>query len=170
MITENVSGAGNQQRRFRLRLSWLGGIIDGEGMITAVRRKSRTRKQYGYAPRISIVNTDMAIIDEAISIFEELSLPYYLQTKPGKGTWKVKYEVIFNGIKKCQPVLKVVIPYLIAKRSKAVMLLKFCDHRLRLAQNSPYSLADIELAESVRVRRETLRDYTPRTAEKAAKI
>ncbi len=150
--TKNVSGAVNQQRRLELRLSWLGGIIDGEGMITTIRRFEKNRNQSGYIPRVSIVNTDLLIINEVVSICKELTLPHYVQTKKGKGLWKTKYEVLFNGIRRCKSVLEIVTPYLISKQHKAISLLEFCNNRLNLPRMSSYSEGDIKLAQSVRIR------------------
>lgn len=151
-LTDNASSADNQQRRLESRLSWLGGIIDGEGMVTTIKRVNGKSNQYGYMPRVSIVNTDLIIINEVISICEEVSLPYYVQTKRGKGLWKTKYEIIFNGIRKCKPILEIIIPYLVAKQQRAVSLLEFCNKRLSLPRQSPYSEGDIKLAQSIRVR------------------
>lgn len=150
--TKNASSADNQQRRLELKLSWLGGIIDGEGMVTTIKRVGGKYNQYGYSPRISIVNTDLLIINEVISICEEISLPYYLQIKKGKGLWKTKYEVLFNGMRRCKIALEVLTPYLVSKKQRAISLLEFCNNRLNLSRNSAYSESDIKLAQSIRVR------------------
>ena len=151
--TKNASSdPDNQQRRLESRLSWLGGIIDGEGMVTTIKRVGGKYNQYGYSPRISIVNTDLVIINEVVSICDEISLPYYVQTKKGKGLWKTKYEVLFNGMRRCKIVLDVITPYLVSKKQRAISLLKFCNNRLNLPRNSSYSESDLKLAQSIRVR------------------
>src|SRR5438105_4472359 len=119
MLTDNASSADNQQRRLELKLSWLGGIVDGEGMVTTIKRFEKNRNQNGYIPRVSIVNTDLLIIDEVVEICKELSLSYYVQSKKGKGLWKTKYEVLFNGFTRCKAILEVMIPYLVSKRQRA---------------------------------------------------
>lgn len=138
----------NQQRSLDARLSWLGGIIDGEGMITAIRRTNGE----GFIPRLSIVNTDLKIIQECVAIFEEMELPHYLQTKAGKGTWLTKYELLVNGMKRCDRVLPVLIPHLVAKRERAERLLALCRERLDQPSNTPWSEQHIANALAVRGR------------------
>ena len=153
LITDNASSdPENQQRRLELKLAWLGGIIDGEGMVTAIKRTERKRNQYGYIPRVSVVNTDLIIINEVVAICKELSLPHYVQSKEGKGLWKTKYEVLFNGFTRCKIVLEIIIPYLISKQKRAIALLELCNNRLNLPHMSPYTEDDIQLAKSIRVR------------------
>src|SRR3989338_5086286 len=108
--------ADNQQRRLSRRLGWLGGVIDGEGMITVVKRS----KGNSYYPRISIANSDITLINEVISIFEELKMPYYLQSKQYDvdGKNRIKYEILVNGLTRCCEVLPVILPFLISKKER----------------------------------------------------
>jgi len=152
MGSENPIGADNQQRSLESRLSWLGGIIDGEGMVTAIKRSESRRNQNGFAPRISIVNTDLRMIDEAVSILEELGLAFHMQEKAGLGTWKTKYEVLMDGYKRCSKALPVLMPYLVVKRGKAERLLALCESRLSSPRNAAYTTEEIALALSVRER------------------
>lgn len=158
---------GNPQRSLEDRANWLGGIIDGEGMITAIKQVSR-KGTHNYLPRISVVNTDMSIIDEVISIFKEMGLPHYVQTKAGKGTWKTKIEVIIQGQARCARTLPVLIPLIIAKRKRAVNLLGFCESRLTRGKAAPYSEHEWTLLEAVKselryplIRSETTRQAPP---------
>lgn len=131
-----------------VRLAWLGGIIDGEGMITVIRRTKSARP--GYIPRISIVNTDERIIAEVSDILHQLALPHYVQTKAGKGTWKTKWEVLFNGYLRCNDALPWIIPNLIAKREKAEALYELCGRRLSHGPNVRYCDVDYELVARIR--------------------
>lgn len=150
--------ADNPQRRLEIKLAWLGGIIDGEGMITVVKRTSG----YSFAPRISIANTDRKIIDEAALIFDELKLKYYLQSKTYKvgEKVKIKFELLFNGMERCLKVLPIIIPFLISKKEKAEKLLSWCKYRTSLKRNSKYTENDLEIL-SIRKRSNSPRDYTP---------
>lgn len=152
--SDNVWGAENQQRSLESRLCWLGGIIDGEGMITAIKRSEHKRRQAGFIPRISIANTDMVMIDEVVAILTQLELVHYLQswTDRGHEHWKRKYEVIINGILRCSEALPIMIPYLVVKRSKAERLLRFCESRRSHPTRTPYSEEEIQLALSLRER------------------
>jgi hypothetical protein len=138
----------NQQQSLDLKLSWLGGIIDGEGMVTLIKRDYKT--QNGFAPRISIVNTDLKIINEVSEICNCLNLAYYIQKKEGKGTWKTKYELLFGGIKRCNKFLPYIIPFLIAKKEKAELLKEYCNIRLSLPIRSPIGNREKEIALQIR--------------------
>ena len=65
---------GNQQRRIGDRLNWLGGIIDGDGMVTITKKHQTKRDKVNnwnsnsWSPRISVVNTNMVMINEVIDI------------------------------------------------------------------------------------------------------
>lgn len=141
---------GNPQRSLEARLNWLGGIIDGEGMITAIKHSGKTRKANNYLPRISIVNTDPALIREVLEILTEAHIPHYVQHKAGKGTWKDKIEVIIQGKMRCAAVLPQLIPYLVSKRSRAEALLNFCESRLRAPHKSPYTEHEWNLIDEVK--------------------
>lgn len=142
----------NQQRRMEDRLNWLGGIIDGEGMVTLVKKNLRARKQNCYQPKMSVVNTDIVIINEVISIFEAMNIPHFVQSKKDKKfpERKLKYEVIVAGIKRCYNTIPKLLPYLIGKREKAIQLFKFCELRLSKSQNSLYGREEETLLNYVR--------------------
>ena len=154
MGSDNVSGAENQQRSLESRLCWLGGIIDGEGMITAIKRSESRRKQTGFIPRISIANTNLIMINEVVAILSELKLVHYVQTwkDADHEHWKRKHEVLINGILRCSEALPILIPYLVVKRDKAEKLLMLCESRMSLRRKTSYSGEEIELALSLRER------------------
>jgi len=157
----------NQQRSLDNRLHWLGGIIDGEGMITLIKRVGKN--QDGYTPRISIVNTDISIINEASLIFKKMSLPHFIQEREGTGSWKKKYEIIIGGIQRCRRVIPHIIPVLIAKKNKAILLSEYCESRMSGKFRSPITTRQHEIAKIIRVghttgpQSNTPRDYTPNT-------
>lgn len=140
----------NQQRRIEERLCWLGGIIDGDGMITAIQYKAKNCLHY--KPRINVVNTDLRMIEEVISIFEYLNVPHYVQSKKDKKNphYKIKYEVQIAGIKRSIIFLPIIIPYLIVKRNRAENLLEFCNLRLSKPHMSKYGDEEYRLINSVR--------------------
>jgi len=142
----------NQQQRKENLLFWLGGIIDGEGMVTIIKRSSSKVKQNGWNPRVAIVNTDLIIINQAIELLDYLGIPHYVQSKKNNRhpEWKIKYEIIIQGIKRCYNSLPKLIPYLVGKKHKAENLLKFCDRRLKLPNHHPYETTDLELIKNVR--------------------
>lgn len=122
-------GLANQQRRIEDRANWIGGIIDGEGMITAKRRNNRGTS---WIPTITIANTDPIIIDEVISVMQILKIPHYVQKKEYKrpNGMAVKWEILVNGFKRCLVALPILIPYLVGKRERAELLLEWCQKRM----------------------------------------
>ena len=60
------------------RIAWLGGIIDGEGSVS-VRRKGRYLR-----PLVDVCNTNHAIINMVISIYEEFGIKYTLDLRRWK--------------------------------------------------------------------------------------
>ena len=153
-------GADNQQRRLDIKLGWLGGIIDGEGMITVIKRTDG----YSFIPRISIANSDKKIIEEVEEILRNLDLPYYLQSKKYEvgNKIRVKFEILINGLKRCSQVLPHIIPFLVSKKEKAIKLLAWCEYRLSKNSREKYTKKDDEIL-IIRQRSNPLRDYTPNT-------
>lgn len=160
LIMGQSLGGDNQQRSLELRLSWLGGIIDGEGMITFSHRKTRTKSNWN--PKISVVNTDITIINEVTSIYDALGIPYYVQFKKGKGTWKDKYEVMQGGFKRASKVLPVIIPYLIAKRYKAELAMTVINRRLAAPRTS-WAQEDIDVIAKIRQSHTTGSSHSSKT-------
>lgn len=152
----------NQQRRIEERLSWLGGIIDGEGCITACQRRYKN-KPVGFIPRIGIVNTDMNLINEVVSILEKVKLPFHVRSQKDKKHphWKIKFEIYIIGIKRCVKSLPILIPYIISKKEKAVRLLSFCESRLSKPIYSSYTDFEIDLLKKVRYSPIPFREHTP---------
>jgi len=129
----------NQQQRLKARLGWMAGIIDGEGMITVV----KAHRGHSFQPRISVSNTDLKIIEEAASISHDYKLPYYIRSISYKtnNEIRIKYELVFGGMKRCIKVLPIFIPYLIGKKDIACRLFEWCQYRLSVGRK-PYDEKD----------------------------
>jgi hypothetical protein len=93
-------------------LGWLAGIIDGEG-TTTIRMKIRKTKNYGLRPRfwteVSIVNTDLMIINNCRRILDDIQANYRVNGRDRK-KYNCKYQYVVtlngNGIKKIIPLIK----------------------------------------------------------------
>ncbi len=145
---------GNQQRSLENDLHWLGGIIDGEGAIMAIKRSEKHRTN-SYVPKITIVNTNPIIIRDCLSILETVGLPHYVQTKEGKGTWKTKIEIIIAGYKRVSKVLPILLPFIRSKKNQALKLLELVNSRLEKQANgrgihAPYSDYEIKLTKEIK--------------------
>lgn len=163
----------NPQRSLENRLHWLGGIFDGEGSFSliALRRKG---KLYSFRPQASVVNTDDRIIDEVISILEELELPFHVHRHTArKYSQRPVSEVRIIGLKRVARALPSIIPYLVSKKARAQAILDFAELRLlqeNIKHGQPLTDFEISLVEFVRKendakngRSKPLNDYTPET-------
>ncbi len=147
---------GNQVRSMEVRLGWLGGIYDGEGSfsVTSNPASKKQLKPFGQLqPKVTIWNTSQDIINEIISILDDLRLPHFVYTrKPRINTLskKIGYSVEIHGMKRIAKALPVMIPYLVGKQAKAIAVYKFVSSRLSRPSKSPYSDEEIAFANSSR--------------------
>jgi len=115
----------NQQRSL---LSWLAGIIDGEGWV-GLCKKYRKGKEDGYSVRIQISNLDIRILKRA----EEIVYKYYgiksywgrhIPVKRKKGTphiWLVGF--------KLEPLLRDLLDLCVSKRDEIKVLLEYIEYK-----------------------------------------
>lgn len=108
------------------KLGWLAGIIDGEGCIGFYKRKPKDNLVY--TPELSICNTSLEIINEVNNIIESL-----LDDNSGVKTYSHKrnnpkhkqiYFVSVTGYN-LPRLLEKLIPYLIFKKERAKLMIKF---------------------------------------------
>lgn len=118
---------GNQQER---SLSWLAGIVEGEGSISVqvyTLRDGRVR----LTPYIAVVNTDMAIINEVRRIFDTLTVGEKSNARlcKLKGTNKPCFTLRIDG-ETCLPVVKTLAQYMIGgKRRNAEVVRQYIEGR-----------------------------------------
>lgn len=122
--------AGNPQASL-CDLSWLGGIIDGEGCLTLDKRGGKARKQQCVAPVATIVNTDEVLTDKVQEILRKNGVAFHVRVHPQKGEWRRKIEIVVSGIKRVTRFLDLVRPYLVSKAAKADLIRSFCESRLQ---------------------------------------
>ena len=101
-------------------ISYLAGIIDGEGSIYI---QSRKRSNYiDYFPRFQIVNTDKKLMDWIHSKFGgHLCQKNRVKHNPN---WRLQYEW-FTTRPVMDQLLKLIIPFLICKKEHAEVMLEF---------------------------------------------
>jgi hypothetical protein len=162
LIRGQSTGLDNQQRRIEERLHWLGGIIDGEGMVTVIKRSELKKKDASWSPRISVVNTDIRLINEVIAIYEEINIPHYVQSKKDKKNphWRIKYEILINGLKRCNQAIPTLIDYVVVKKNKMIAMREWIDYRLGLSNRHPYTDKDFVYLNLIRETSIPPRDYT----------
>ena len=151
---------GNQQER---SLSWLAGILDGEGTISAqVITMSDGRVRI--TPFVGIVNTDEGILDGCREILNSAGVKHRTYAKPIIGSGFegriACANIRIDGHKPVQILLPLVMPYLRSvKREHAQKVLQFIsmrtvglfehDERGRIRRRE-YTRAEVEILSSVR--------------------
>ena len=168
---------GNQQERFDLDLSWLAGIIEGEGWISLALIKSlkRNGKYYpAFTGNIGMTNTDFILIDKVESIFKVLELKYRYQERPahvGKdgATRKAKKEISVYSKQYVEKLGNAILPYMHGqKRDRVIKLFEFYrirESKPRSGINSTYGPEEYEIYKSLysyrgKSRSEIPNDYT----------
>jgi hypothetical protein len=159
----------NQPQRTEGDLNWLGAIIDGEGCVTATAGHTKTGhghlyKHRRYIPNISIVNTDQKIVEEVFRVFDSVGIPYWVNFRLANKkhpTWKPKWEILINGMKRCLKASNILIPYTRSvKKDRLIAMREWINRRLDTNQKKEYDEEDYRLLELIRSSSVMLRDYT----------
>lgn len=142
-MEQNPLHEDNQQESSRVKdLSWLGGIIDGEGTIT-IRYKRRRNQSSILQPVFTIVNTDFEIIDNIERILKEEKIPYWVSKSKQTKNWKPRKIVEISGIKRLSRFLPLMEEYLVGKKKECQIVKDWCLYRL--GKRPEYSDKDIKL-------------------------
>jgi len=127
---EQFSNADNQQASL-CELSWLGGIVDGEGCITVSRRMGNQTA----SPIVTIVNTEEKLLDKVQRLLQKCGIAYYVRVHRQSDQVKrvrppkQKIEFVIAGHKRVPRFLDLIHPYLISKQPQAQLLMQFCAAR-----------------------------------------
>ncbi len=110
-------------------LGWLGGLWDGEGSITVFRRQEKGN--WKYCPVICVTNCDVNIIQKAVELLDRVGIRLHVFERESEN---VKHKNGINaGTRKLEHVKKftqMMIPYLVGKKSQAILTLRFVERRL----------------------------------------
>ena len=107
-----------------LQLSWLAGILDGEGSFMIIR--STRNGKYRYFYRISIANSNKIIINECKLILNSLKIRYCCYFQDRRGIKTLKRQTYLIHITNRDGIIKLcsfVFGYLIGKKRLAKRLL-----------------------------------------------
>ena len=121
---------GNQQVT-STRLAWLAGIWDGEGTFGICRYRKVINGKYSYCARLTLSNTSEKMIEEIVKIFEEVGIVPNLwrNPKPRKANHKKEIHITIDRKDSVKMGCELMLPYLIAKKERALLLLEFIDIR-----------------------------------------
>lgn len=159
MVTIRGDGTmGNQQER---SLSWLGGIVDGEGTIS-VQVYTYPDSRVRLTPYACIVNSDEGILSECKRILDEMGAKWRPCGVSG-GTNKNCTCLRMDGEKPMMAFLPTILPYLRStqKAHSADVVLQYLESRKRnylrrdalgRVMRSGYTRSEVELISSIRTK------------------
>lgn len=134
---------GNQQVT-STRIAWLSGIWDGEGTFGIYKdsRPSNPRFKESYRGRLTLSNTSEEMIQEILNIFNEVGIvaSVWRNPNPRKINHKKEVHITVYDMKSVEKGCELMLPYLVAKRDRAKILLEFIKIRLeykRKAKRDP---------------------------------
>lgn len=107
-------------------LGYLAGIIDGEGWVGLQKRLQK--RWITYKPALRITNTNADIINRVYEIWEKIGVSghiYENEQSPSVPNGKQIMNLQLNKGSDIQKVLEAVIPYLVGKKARAIMLLRY---------------------------------------------
>ncbi len=102
----------------KTELSYMAGIIDGEGYITAI----YTPKTRRFNPYVGVTSTDRILVDWIKNRFG--GYVYERQTPKEHPHYKKKYEWVARQ-SDIDTILPEIIPYLVIKKDRAIVFLEF---------------------------------------------
>lgn len=114
---------GNQRQGLH-GLSYIGGLIDGEGSIMVTRSISGRRLCPTYTPRIKIAMTD---IEPLQFVLDETGMGKINREVDRRGNRKVIYQWQVHSLFDCERFARLIFNYLIIKRPQAELMISYCD-------------------------------------------
>lgn len=114
------------------KLGYLAGMIDGEGFV-GIEKKSPSKKNLGFSPKIAIYNTNKLIIERCDQYFKDLGLACHVMvSNPKRATtiYKPLYRIDMQGMKRVNRLLQYIIPFLAGKKQVAEIVQLYIDSRL----------------------------------------
>jgi len=104
------------------QLAYVAGILDGEGSISLSKSKCNTITHLYRCPHVRIFNTDKRILDAVSSYVGGSERPH----KDQYGDHKPCYRLEWNSKPKIAELLTMLLPYLVGKKERAIVMINFC--------------------------------------------
>lgn len=169
--SENRADRDNQQVTplSETELAWLAGFLDADGMVRLHKgQKNANPNQRSLVPKVSFINTCGATLSEIKRRLDRLGLTASVGLHSKRAAenpqWKLGASLDVMGMKRVEPLLRAVVPYMVTKRVEAEIVLEFIERRKRPEfRQKAYCERDYLAFEALRFLKQTrnLRDYTP---------
>ena len=150
--------------------AWLAGFTDADGSIGLKKGfKNEKKAQHSLVPRVTFHNTCIVTLNRVVELLLKFQKSVKTsQRQRAKPTHSSMSNVEVLGMKQCEPLLRMLLPYLITKKLEAQILLEFIERRKsRGVRNKPYESTDYKAHSALAYLKKTrhLRDYVPTVEE-----
>lgn len=137
-----------------MNLSWLAGILEGEGWVSLCLVKSNQKNGKctpAFSPNLGMVNCDVLIMNEVMRILDSIDVRYRKSFRPpyvGKdgSRRKAKIEVSVTIHSQVRKFIEIIKPYMIGeKKDRCSKIMKFLDIRAskpQVGKNSKYGMEE----------------------------
>lgn len=134
-----------------IALAYFAGLVDGEGTITIIRTGQIVADGgRSLRPQVEVTNTNPVIVQHVIDTFYKMGAKPYIDTRASKNNWKAAYKIVAYGLNKSKKVLTCVMPYLLAKKAQAELVLEFIESRNSQPYNCHYTDRDLNIYRQIR--------------------
>lgn len=114
-------------------LSWLAGIIDGEGALSVRMTVAHNGKPY-LDVKVRVYNTDVRMIQKISRIYVEMGVVFFYNVNKKRADhWKNQIGICVTSQGSCAKVLEAMLPYLANKADAAASMLAV----IRFVQSCP---------------------------------
>lgn len=150
--------------------AWLAGFCDADGCIRLKKgMKNQKLGQNSLIPHVGFHNTCIVTLNRVFFLLTKAGiLSKTLEKKRKSKTHAELRSIDVMGMKRCEPLLQILMPYLVTKKLEAVLLQGFIARRkTRGVRNKPYESADYQTHSALAYLKKSrhLRDYVPKIEE-----
>jgi hypothetical protein len=113
------------------KLSYLGGLIDGEGCFTLCKARNKA-----VTPVFALASTSDVIINFIVLVFKEHNIDFFITQYDRKNNTKPFKTIKVQGNKRIKPLLDLVENYILEKKPQLLLLKEFVEIRNSYKQNN----------------------------------
>jgi hypothetical protein len=151
--------------------AWLAGFLDADGMIRLrIGRKNKLQRggigPKSLVPLVTYTNTCALTGKRLAELIGQSFTDFSATVCTGRSAWAPKITIEIGGIKRVEPFLTMVRPYMVTKAAEADLMLRYCAIR-NAAGRGAYTEMEYRIFEALKFLKKSrhLRDYTPSVEE-----